>query len=156
MQGLLHVGTLSQTQAGTPSPAPRAGMPPQAKGHGLHKSIAVHSLTVSARTERRSVFRRKIYVCKFSGILQFVFRENDSLKILSVQKFLGVRDLFSKRSCVRPPSPVPRPLVRPRVPPFFSLKCLNTVCVCAKIRSRGDFSAPYLKNGGKLSWNVKL
>ena len=44
---------------------------------------------------------------KFSGILQFVFRENDSLKILSVQKFLGVRDLFSKRSCVRPPSPVP-------------------------------------------------
>ena len=48
MQGLLHVGTLSQTQAGTPSPAPRAGMPPQAKGHGLHKSIAVHSLTVSA------------------------------------------------------------------------------------------------------------
>ena len=83
---------------------------------------------------------------KFSGILRFVFRENDLLKILSVQKFLGVWDLFSKK--------VPRP--SPPFSPFFSLKCLNTVCVCAKIRSRGDFSAPYLKNGGKLSWNVKL
>ena len=64
---------------------------------------------MSARSAQRANLRRKIYVCKFSGILQFVFRENDSLKILSVQKFLGVRDLFSKRSCVRPSSLVPRP-----------------------------------------------
>ena len=154
MQGLLHVGTLSQTQAGTPSPAPRAGMPPQAKGHGLHKSIAVHSLTVSARNGQCPFLRRKTCACKAQRNFTVCLpRERLTQNTFSSKVFGGAGPFFKK---VLRPSPAPRPLVRPRVPPFFSLKCLNTVCVCAKIRSRGDFSAPYLKNGGKLSWNVKL